>query len=301
MNRRSPLLAGAMVVAITTVVLLLTRVPVPDAARELPNVAEPPAALTCSQMEHAGTITSLATTVVLLDASLTFNSREQTSPFANATSKLTDVLSGLLKMHAKPHRIVVGTMGALDVPRVPVCDMTAPRGSLFTRTCSEAQVRASIHACSARAASHEGERTTDISGAVVYAATLLQSRASLTNTLLVFSDFEEDLGRRHAPRTDLRLPDLSSTCVVLYYDFKGGEGTAVSASNARARVWGERLRKEASAKGVLVQASNSLSLAELTQFLDDCEHSEPPAAAAPETDRKTFREVHSTTDAQHER
>jgi hypothetical protein len=299
MNRRSPFLAGAMVVGLTAVVLVMTRVPVPDAARE-PEPAPPSAAATCSHMERPGTITSLATTVVLIDASLTFNTRERSSPFVNATGKLGGVLGGLLKTHAKPHRIVVGTMGTLDVQRVPVCDMTTPRGSLFMRTCSEAQVQASIQACVERTAAHEGERTTDIAGAVVYAATLLQSRASLTNTLLVFSDFEEDLGRGRGVRTNLRFPDLSSTCVVLYYDFKGGEATALSASDARARWWRDRLLTEANAKGVLVQASNSLSLDELMQFLDDCEHSEANAGG-PNNGREAVPAANSTSRGRRER
>jgi hypothetical protein len=276
MNGRSALLAALGLVILLGVLGAIVLQPgegPPHDATPPPPPPPPvaPPSLCPEMQEGAESNAPLATAILLLDASRSFHSGKAGSPFERALETLPRLVTrGILPGADRPHRIGTGTIGSLDLHHSLLCDQTVPRGSVFKRdACSKEQIQASIEACASKVRAQPGESTTDIAGALAYAGTYLGSSSLLARTLVLFSDFEEDLGKKPPATEDRPEARLQGVCAVLFYDFKDNEPAKLNRAQKRAEEWKGRLTKLGVARA-LVRPVNSFHEGELNGFLHDC-------------------------------
>ena len=270
---RSPYLAGAGLAALlgmsSYVLWFRTSTPAPS---ESPKPIDQPSSTpssptTCTAIdggEHAGD--HLTSIIFLYDASKSYNTKADSSPFMGAASRFPEMGLALEKHLPSPHRFVLNTIGTLSLTHRPVCDIYMPQRTLFRRSCSEEDIKNLFLGCRSRLVESPGEEDTDITGALAYAASALESHSDVVRGIVMFTDLEEDVPDQSHIEAH---PDLAGTCVAVFYDFVPSDALDPDKARRRATVWEKKIMGYG-AKRVFVRNSNSLTDRELAQFFDDC-------------------------------
>jgi hypothetical protein len=207
--------------------------------------------------------------VVLLDASASFHTADQTSqlraaiPLVNrlvATFQENDYWPG-------PTRILIGTIRSASLNQAPLCDLLTSATESPFAVADTAGSRQEVEKCTEKLADIPVEPYTDISGSLFYASLVLHGIEHAPRGVLLVTDLAEDQPEGHTAAT----PDLRGLCVgsVIVIGPKDPARQTPSVLSSRISDWDKRIRGWG-AKGFSYWHRDGVQPSALGTFYRDC-------------------------------
>jgi hypothetical protein len=173
----------------------------------------------------------------LFDVSGSAHTGQPTDPFTQGAGVLVSAIASLRELsELTPERHRVGTIGATSLMQQPLCDITIPQATLFTKT-DTSKLAGEIAACDKRLRSAAIERYTDIRGALHYAALSIRGQRPALRGIVLVTDLVEE----PAPGQVSATPNLSGVCVAVFTMMTPAAARDPNALAAREHDWRARL------------------------------------------------------------
>lgn len=208
----------------------------------------------------------LTQAVYLFDVSGSMHGGTDTSAFRRAIPLLRRSIQALRNDDALPspqlHR--VGLISSLSFSQRPLCTISILTPGLFLQSDTTASAD-SVATCESRLRALPPEPATDISGAIKFAALMLQGRSPAARAIILFTDLDQELPQGAAPAQS----SLSGICIAVFFHVTARVAPRPAHIDARVAEW-TTLFNRWGAWGSYFHLIEAHSGPDLSSFLRDC-------------------------------